>query len=59
MTFNQIKYQQEYNKQHYVQVKVDIPKEVKQELVDICNRQGISIRQFILDSIERAKKNLK
>ena len=59
MAFNQIKYQQEYNKEHYVQVKVAIPKEMKQELVDICNRQGISIRQFILNSIEEAKKNQK
>ena len=56
MAFNQIKYQQQYNKEHYSQVKVELPKEMKQELIDICNRQGISIRKFILDAIEKAKK---
>ena len=59
MAFNQIEYQQKYNKEHYVQVKVDIPKEIKEELVAICNRKGISIRQFILNSIQEAKKNQK
>ena len=59
MAFNQIKYQQQYNKEHYVQVKVDLPRELKQELIDICNQQGISIRKFIVNSIQSAKKNLK
>ena len=51
-----MKYIQQYNKEHYVQVKVDLTKEQKQELIDICNRQGISIRQFIINSIEKSKK---
>ena len=59
MTFNQIKYQQQYNKEHYSQVKVELPKETKKELIDICNRQGISIRKFVLDAIEEAKKKQK
>lgn len=59
MTFNQIKYQQQYNKEHYVQVKVELPKETKKELIDICNRQGISIRKFILNAIEEVKKKIK
>ena len=56
MKFNQIKYIGQYNKDHYSRLSVDLPKEKKQELIDICNRQGISIRQFILKSIESAKK---
>ena len=59
MGFNKLEYIQEYNKKHYVQVKVDLPRELKQELIDICNRQGISIRKFILDAIEKAKKGKK
>ena len=57
MSFNKLEYIQEYNKKHYVQLKVEITKELKQELIDICNQQGISIRQFIINSIQRAKKN--
>lgn len=59
MSFNQNEYITKYNKDHYSQVKVDIPKEKKEELIDICNRQGISIRQFILNAIEKAKKSRK
>ena len=59
MSFNQIKYQQQYNKEHYSQVKVELPKETKQELIAICNRQGISIRKFILNAIEDAKNKEK
>lgn len=59
MAFNQTKYVGQYNKDHYSRLSVDLPKESKQELIDICNRQGISIRKFILNSIESAKKDLK
>ena len=57
MAFNQTEYINQYKKEHYVQVKVELTREQKQELINICNRQGISIRKFIVNSIERAKNN--
>lgn len=59
MAFNQRQYLNQYKKEHYSKLSVDLPKEKKQELIDICNRQGITIKKFILDSIESAKKDLK
>jgi predicted HicB family RNase H-like nuclease len=59
MAFNQKEYIGQYNREHYSRLSVDLPKEIKEELVRMCNRQGISIRKFIVDAIERAKKNLK
>ena len=57
MAFNQIEYINQYKKEHYVQVKVELTREQKQELINICNRQGISIKKFIVNSIERAKND--
>ena len=57
MNFNQRDYINKYKKEHYSKLSVDLTKEQKQELIDICNRDGISIKQFILNSIERTKKN--
>lgn len=59
MAFNQKEYINQYKKEHYSKLSVDLPKEMKQELIDICNRNGISIKQFIVNSIEKAKKELK
>lgn len=56
MAFNQREYLNKYKKEHYSKLSVDLTKEQKQKLIDICNRDGISIKQFILDAIERAKK---
>lgn len=55
--FNQNEYINQYKKEHYSKLSVDLTKEMKQELIDICNRDGISIKQFIVNSIERAKNN--
>ena len=56
MTFNQTKYITQYRKEHYSQLSVDLPKETKEKLVAICNRDGISIKQFILNAIESKEK---
>ena len=56
MSFNQKEYIERYKKEHYSQLKVYLTKDMKKELLDICNRKGISIKQFVVDAIERAKK---
>lgn len=56
MAFNQNEYIKQYKKEHYSKLSVDLPKELKQELINICNQKGISIKQFIVKAIERAKK---
>lgn len=55
--FNQKKYVQQYNKEHYSRLSVDLPKEAKEKLIDICNQKGISIRQYILEVIEKELKD--
>ena len=55
--FNQKKYVQQYNKDHYSRLSVDLPKEAQEKLIDICNQKGISIRQYILDVIEKELKD--
>ncbi len=56
MGFNQREYINNYKKEHYSKLSVDLPKEVKAELVKICNEQGITIKQFILNALESKKK---
>ena len=57
MAFNQKDYINQYKKEHYSKLSVDLTKDQKQELINICNQKGISIKQFIVNSIERAKKD--
>ena len=59
MAFNEREYINKYKKEHYSKLSVDLPKEKKQELIDICKRKGISIKNFILNSIERCKNEQK
>ena len=56
MAFDQKKYILKYRQEHYSQLSVDLPKEVKEELVAICKRDGITIKQFILNALEDRKK---
>lgn len=56
MSFNQNAYINQYKKEHYSKLSVDLPKEIKKELEDICKRDGISIKKFVLDAIESKKK---
>ena len=59
MSFNQREYINQYRKEHYSKLSVDLSKKEKQELIDICNRDGLSIKQFIVNSIQEAKKKRK
>ena len=56
MGFNQKEYIKRYKKEHYSKLSVDLTKEEKEKLVEICNKQGITIKQFILNAI---KNNIK
>ena len=57
MSFNQREYINKYRKEHYSKLSVDLSKEEKEELVKICNEQGITIKQFILNAIKSNKKS--
>lgn len=57
MSFNQRDYINKYKKEHYSKLSVDLSKEEKEELVKICNEQGITIKQFILNAIKSNKKS--
>lgn len=57
MAFNKKEYISKYKKEHYSKLSVDLTKEQKQELINVCNQHSVSIKQFILDSIQRAKNN--
>lgn len=57
MSFNQQEYINKYKKEHYSQLSVYLSKEEKEELVKICNEQGITIKQFILNAIKNNKKS--
>ena len=57
MSFNQRDYINKYKKEHYAKLSVDLSKEEKEELVKICNEQGITIKQFILNAIKAKKKS--
>lgn len=56
MTFNQKDYINNYKKEHYSKLSVDLLKEDKEKLIQICSRKGITIKQFILDAIKKAQK---
>lgn len=56
MAFNQREYINQYKKEHYSKLSVDLTKEQKQRLIDICNRNGLSIKQFIVRIIELYNK---
>lgn len=56
MSFNQNEYINKYKKEHYSKLSVDLSKEDKQRLIDICKEKGITIKQFILNAINKYKK---
>ena len=47
MSFNQREYINNYKKEHYAKLSVDLRKEDKEKLTEICKEQGITIKQFI------------
>lgn len=54
--FNQQKYIQEYNKQHYKTFKVDLKKDEFDELEELLNKKRITKAQFLRDAINNLKK---
>lgn len=56
MAFNEKEYIKQYKREHYSKLSVDLPKEVKQELIEICSKKGITIKKFILDAIKKEKE---
>ena len=56
MAFDKNKYISQYKKEHYSKLSVDLSKEQKQKLIDICNKEGITIKQFIVRIIELYEK---
>lgn len=57
MTFNKKEYISNYKKEHYSKLSVDLPKDVKDELIQLCSKKGITIKQFVLDAMSRLKKS--
>ena len=45
--FNQIKYQNEFNKQRYDRINLMVPKGKKDELKQAASKQGISVNEYI------------
>lgn len=54
--FNQQKYKQEYNKEHYKTFKVDLKVEEWLELESILKSKGITKAQFLRNAIKALKK---
>ena len=52
MTFNQRNYINNYKKEHYSKLSVDLKKEDKEKLAELCKKQGITIKEFILQAIK-------
>lgn len=45
--FDQIKYQNEFNKQRYDRINLMVPKGKKDELKQAASKQGISVNEYI------------
>lgn len=54
--FNQQRYIQEYNKEHYKTFKVDLKKEEYDVLNKILEEKKITKAQFLREAIEKLKK---
>lgn len=55
--FNQQKYIQEYNKEHYKTFKVDLKKEELEELNKLLKKKNITKAKFLRDAIDKLKKD--
>ena len=55
--FNQKKYIQEYNKEHYKTFKVDLKKEELEELNKLLKKKNITKAKFLRDAIDKLKKD--
>lgn len=54
--FNQIKYQAEYNKQHYDTVAINVPKGMKDQIKEYAKAENLSVTKYILKTIEFYEK---
>lgn len=54
--FDQKKYIQEYNKQHYKAFKVDLKVEELESLDELLKKHNLTKAQFLRDAIEALKK---
>ena len=54
MTFDKVKYDNQYNKNHYDIVKVLLPKDsnLKAQIQELAERENISVNQWILRAIK-------
>lgn len=52
--YDKIKYNNQYNKEHYARLTFLVPKDEKQEIKDYCAARGVSINSFVVDLIRRA-----
>ena len=50
--FDQIKYQAEYNKQHYDTVAINIPKGMRDQIKEYAKAENLSVTKYILKTIE-------
>lgn len=57
--FNQLKYQQEFNKKNYRTFKVDLKKEEKEEVDKLLNLMNASKADFLRNAIKNLKEELK
>ena len=55
--FNQFKYTQEYNKEHYKPFKVDLKKEELEQLEKLLKKKGLTKAQFLRDAIQKLKSS--
>lgn len=57
--FNQQRYIQNYNKEHYKTFKVDLKKDEIEELEDLLKKEKLSKAQFLRNAISQFKKSSK
>ena len=50
--FDQIKYQAEYNKQHYDTVAINVPKGMKDQIKEYAKSENLSVTKYVLKTIE-------
>ena len=52
--FDQVKYQNEYNRQKYDRITIMVPKGKKEEITQAAKAQGLSRNEFLVRIVEEA-----
>ena len=52
-TFDKVKYDELYRKEHYKQLRVWLPKEGKDEIDRKARELGVPVAQLVIDAIEK------